>query len=185
LYVFLLFPLCTSCSAHISPWLNHPNCIWWSVQVMKLLIMWSSPVSRHVLSLRSKYSSQYSVYIFLLVWWTKFHAHTKQRVKLWFWLFSFLSFYRHWTDHGILTSWVQVWFVTLGPKYLNFATFPEVLLAASEPFCAAGQGIWWSSLGLSAGSNGWAVIRLAPWGRGQRWSSKRWFSHRSTIWPGW
>jgi len=26
------------------PWFNHPNNIWWSVQVMKLLIMESSPV---------------------------------------------------------------------------------------------------------------------------------------------
>jgi hypothetical protein len=28
------------------------------------------------------------------------------------------------------------------------------------------------------------IVRLVPWGRGQRWSSKR-FAHRSTIWPGW
>jgi len=49
---------------------------------------------------------------------------------------------------------------------------------------------WWSFLGLSAGSNGWAVRkpmfqRLAPWGRGQRWSSKHWFSQCSTTWPSW
>jgi hypothetical protein len=36
-------------------WFDHPNNIWWSVQVMKLLIMQSSPASRHILSLRSKY----------------------------------------------------------------------------------------------------------------------------------
>jgi len=29
------------------------------------------------------------------------------------------------------------------------------------------------------------IFRLIPWGRGQRWSSKRRFAHRSTIWPGW
>jgi len=29
------------------------------------------------------------------------------------------------------------------------------------------------------------IVRLVPWGRGQSWSSKRWFSHHSTIWPGW
>jgi len=28
-------------------------------------------------------------------------------------------------------------------------------------------------------------VRLAPWGQGQRRSSKCWFSHHSTIWPGW
>jgi len=29
------------------------------------------------------------------------------------------------------------------------------------------------------------VVRLVPWGRGQRWSSKHRFAHCSTIWPGW
>jgi hypothetical protein len=29
------------------------------------------------------------------------------------------------------------------------------------------------------------ILRLVPWGWGQRRSSKRWFAHRSTIWPGW
>jgi hypothetical protein len=38
------------------PGFDHPNNIWWSVQVMKLLIMQSSPASRHFLPLRSKYS---------------------------------------------------------------------------------------------------------------------------------
>jgi len=28
-------------------------------------------------------------------------------------------------------------------------------------------------------------VLVLPWGRGQRWSSKRWFSHHSTIWRGW
>jgi hypothetical protein len=38
------------------PWLNHPNNIRCSVQVMKLHIAQSSPVSRHFLPLRSRYS---------------------------------------------------------------------------------------------------------------------------------
>jgi len=29
------------------------------------------------------------------------------------------------------------------------------------------------------------VLVLAPWGQGQRRFSKCWFSHHSTIWPGW
>jgi hypothetical protein len=37
-------------------WLDHPNNIWWSVQVTKLLIMRSSPASSHFLLRRSKYS---------------------------------------------------------------------------------------------------------------------------------
>jgi hypothetical protein len=38
-------------------WFDHPNNIWWSVQVMKLLIMQSSPVFRHFLPLRPKDSA--------------------------------------------------------------------------------------------------------------------------------
>jgi hypothetical protein len=44
----------TPCSSH-PPSLDHPNNIWWSLQVMKLLIMQSSPFSRHFLPLRYKH----------------------------------------------------------------------------------------------------------------------------------
>jgi hypothetical protein len=53
-----------------------------------------------------------------------------------------------------------------------------------EICCFPGVWVWGSSLGLSAGSNCWAVSKPVPWGRGQRWSSKRWFAQRSTNWPG-
>jgi hypothetical protein len=60
-HISLLSHACyTSRPFHIT-WFNHPNSIWWSVQVMKLLIMQSSPVSYHFLPLRSKYSSQHPV----------------------------------------------------------------------------------------------------------------------------
>jgi hypothetical protein len=59
--------------------LDHPNNVWWSVQVMKLLIMQSSPAFHHFLHLRSQYSPQHPV---PLVWENKFHIHTKQ-IKLW------------------------------------------------------------------------------------------------------
>jgi hypothetical protein len=39
--------------------IDHPHNYWWSVQVMKLLIIQSSPASRHFLLLRSKYSPQH------------------------------------------------------------------------------------------------------------------------------
>jgi len=29
------------------------------------------------------------------------------------------------------------------------------------------------------------VLISAPWGRGQSWSSKRWFFYRTDTWPGW
>jgi hypothetical protein len=37
------------------PWSDHPNTIWWRVQIMALLIMQFSPASRHFIPLRSKY----------------------------------------------------------------------------------------------------------------------------------
>jgi hypothetical protein len=38
------------------PWYDHSNSIWWSLQVVKLLIMQSSTVSCHFFPCRSKYS---------------------------------------------------------------------------------------------------------------------------------
>jgi hypothetical protein len=43
------------------PWLDHPNNICWNVQVMKFLIMQSSPASPHFPPLRPKYPPQYPV----------------------------------------------------------------------------------------------------------------------------
>jgi hypothetical protein len=41
----------------ISPlWVDHPNNIWWSIQVTKLLIVQCSAASHHFLPLKSKYS---------------------------------------------------------------------------------------------------------------------------------
>jgi len=44
-------------------WLDFTYNIWWSVQVMKLHIMQSSPDSHYILHLRSKHSLQHSVLI--------------------------------------------------------------------------------------------------------------------------
>jgi hypothetical protein len=43
------------------PPFDHPNNSGWSVQVMKLLIMQSSPASCHFLPTRSKHSPQHRV----------------------------------------------------------------------------------------------------------------------------
>jgi hypothetical protein len=48
------------CPSH-SPWLQHSNYTWRSVQVMKLLAMQFSPASCHFISLRFKYFPQQSV----------------------------------------------------------------------------------------------------------------------------
>jgi hypothetical protein len=54
------FPMRATCPFHlIPPLLDHPNNIWWIIQVMKLFIMQSSPPSRHILPLRPKYSPQH------------------------------------------------------------------------------------------------------------------------------
>jgi hypothetical protein len=64
-------------------WLDHPNNIRWSVQVMKLLIMQSSPVSCHFLPLRYKYSPQHPVFkhpqSIVLDLGTRFRTHTTQQ----------------------------------------------------------------------------------------------------------
>jgi hypothetical protein len=56
------------------PWYDHPNYIWWSVQVMKFLIMQSLPASRHFFPLRSCYRTP-SIYVLPLLWETKFYTH--------------------------------------------------------------------------------------------------------------
>jgi hypothetical protein len=48
------------CPSH-PPWLNHSNYIWGGVQFMKLLIMQLSPISCHLISLRTRYFPQHPV----------------------------------------------------------------------------------------------------------------------------
>jgi len=43
------------------PLLHNPRNIWWIVHVVKLLIMQSSPISRHSISLRSEHSPRHPV----------------------------------------------------------------------------------------------------------------------------
>jgi hypothetical protein len=70
------------------PWFDHPNNIWWSLEVMKLLIMQSSPVCRSILpppyvqifSSTSCYQTP-SIYVLTLMWETKFRTQTKQQIK--------------------------------------------------------------------------------------------------------
>ena len=42
-------------------WFDHPNDIWWVVQSIKLLVMYSSPLSCHLVSLRPKYPPQHFI----------------------------------------------------------------------------------------------------------------------------
>jgi hypothetical protein len=56
LYAFFISHACYM--PRPSPWFDHPHNIWWSVQVIKLLIVQSPPASCHFLPLRSKYCPQ-------------------------------------------------------------------------------------------------------------------------------
>jgi hypothetical protein len=75
-----------SCPPHSSCF-DHPNDIWWGVQIIKLLVMQSSPLPSYPVPPRPKYlfSAPYfrkaSAYVSPSLWATKFHTHTKQ-VKL-------------------------------------------------------------------------------------------------------
>jgi hypothetical protein len=136
LYTFLSSPM--PCPLH-SPWLDLPNDIWEWVQIMKFLILQLSSFSRHIIPLRSKYSSQtLSVYARPLVWETKFRTHTKNWHNYVF-FFIFLTFTfldsrqddkRLWTEWLqafpefsllLISSWIQFWSLNVA-KYLNFAT---------------------------------------------------------------
>jgi len=94
LYGFLISHECYMHHPSHPPWFDHPNSIWWSVQVMKLLIMYFSPASHHFFPLKSKCNPQHpvlkqpqSIYL-LLVWKTMFHTHAKQQVQLLFVYFN-------------------------------------------------------------------------------------------------
>jgi hypothetical protein len=61
IYIPLFPPSCyIPCPSH-PPWLDHCNYIWRRTQPMKLLIMQFSSISRHFISLRSKYIPQHPV----------------------------------------------------------------------------------------------------------------------------
>jgi hypothetical protein len=53
-YVSHLSHVCYMPDLSHPPWRDHPNNIWWSVHVMKFLIMQSSPASHHFLPLTYK-----------------------------------------------------------------------------------------------------------------------------------
>jgi len=85
-------PVCTSPAPHSlhmpkpshASWFDHLNNIWWGVQIIKLLIMWSSPPPAYFATLRPTYPSSVlypwtlSAYVPTSMSQIMFHTHTKQ-----------------------------------------------------------------------------------------------------------
>jgi hypothetical protein len=101
-----------------------------------------------------------SVYVLLLVWETKYHTHRKQRVRLClFFILIFKSLKRRRQDRRfwaewyqtfpefnmlLISLWMQFWFATIVPKYLNFTTFSKDSLSVRRWwFCPP---FWWRDI---------------------------------------
>jgi hypothetical protein len=150
------------CSSH-HPWLDLSNYTWRRVQLMKLLNTQFSPTCSHCISLPSKLfslapcSQTPSIYVRPLMSqtlsFTPIHNHMQS------YTFAYSNFYvfRQQTRRQKLLDWMvvsitriqsalnfllnQFWFVTVGPKYLNCATFSRDPLAiVMSWFCPA---FWW------------------------------------------
>jgi hypothetical protein len=86
------------------------------------------------------------------------------RVLVWLWL-----------RKNILSNLYLAWSAYVTGRWAgSMAALPTDLLRKQT-----GPGINWTECIFPT------ITRLAPWGRGQRWSLKHWFSHHSTNWPGW
>jgi hypothetical protein len=64
-----------------------------------------------------------------------------------------------------------------GPSPSSSSGYWSVFMAARSHEHGARAGIYMTRMGTPAAS--------VPWGRGRRWSSKRWLFRHSTIWRGW
>jgi len=129
------------------PWLDHPNNIWYSVQIVQLLNMQSFPASCHFLHLQSRFSTQHPARIYL-------HRDEVPHLIYIFWSVSFQSgggktkvsevkCGRH--SLTFICSWIllECSFVSLllFPKILIFAAFSKDLLEKGKLwFCPA---FWW------------------------------------------
>jgi hypothetical protein len=76
LYAFLISPCVLNARPSHSPWFDHPNDIWWTVQIMNPFIVQISPVPYHFLPLRSEHSPVLK-HRLPLTWETKFHTHVE------------------------------------------------------------------------------------------------------------
>jgi hypothetical protein len=134
------------CPTH-PPWLDHSNCTW--RRVMKLFFMQFStschfiPFGPNILfsTLLNTLSLCSSLNVRVQV--SHPYRTTGEIRVLYILLFTFLNSRREhessWTEQyqafsdfnlHLISSWIQFWFVTVVPKYLNYATFSKDPLAA-------------------------------------------------------
>jgi len=121
---------------------DHPKIIWWEVQIIISTLCSFSPLTCYLVALS--------------IWTTKFHTHTKPRAKLYFCISQFLYFsianQKQIILHRmiisipcfnvlLISSWIEFWFVSFVPKYLNSFTVSQDLLSA---FIMWGRPAFWS-----------------------------------------
>jgi hypothetical protein len=125
-------------------WFYHPNDIWWRVQITEHFNMQFSPASCHVTSpyilsstqlsnslyqrsprnSRDKVSHPYITTAKIIVLYILYFmlVHVQEVKRFWTpWYPAFAIF-----NLFLISSWMQFWFVTVGPKYLNWYLFQYI-----------------------------------------------------------
>ena len=125
-------PLCTSPLLHTcymplpshSSWFDHPNDIWYGVQIIKILSMYLSlqpllphPSKAHIFS-STPYCQTPSTCIPPSMWATMFPTHTKQHAKccvsksLYFWIAKILHrMIGSIPGLCLISFWIEFWFI--------------------------------------------------------------------------
>jgi len=109
LHTFLISHACYTPHPSHPLWFDHLNSIWWSIHVIKLLIMQSSPASCHSLIdpnilLRTCSQNTLSLYSSLDVRDQVSHPHKTSKIMVFYILiFKFLE--RRWEDRRLWKEW--------------------------------------------------------------------------------